>query len=158
MSDDLIERLSVDFRMMRTYDDPTGPFVRYQDHAQALTEARAEIERLRAGINGIVNCQGPMTRAQVREACAEILGNKTVGLDNQSPFAEAMFGYKTRALAAESELSTLRARVREVVGLGLDVISEERGWGTYPRMEGSEIYTDADVFSRAARQLMEEVK
>lgn len=55
-------------------------------------------------------------------------------------------------------VESLRARVREVVGLGLDVISEERGWGTYPRMEGSEIYTDADVFSRAARQLMEEVK
>lgn len=66
--------------------------------------------------------------------------------------------YQARAEKAESELSTLRARVLEVVGLGLDVISEERGWGTYPRMEGSEIYTDADVFSRAARQLMEEVK
>jgi len=103
-----------------------------RDAANALTEARAEIERLRAAM-----VESHKAQSNTFEACRDL---------------------ELRAIAAESELSTLRARVREVVGLGLDVISEERGWGTYPRMEGSEIYTDADVFSRAARQLMEEVK
>lgn len=94
--------------------------------AIALTEARAEIARLKSGINGIVNCQGPMTRAQVREVCAEILDNKTVGLNNQSPFAEAMFGNKARAEKAESALAELTpvkdmlALCGELGGMGTD--------------------------------------
>lgn len=135
-----------------------------REAATALTEARAEIERLKSGINGIVNCQGPMTRAQVREACAEILDNKTVGLDNQSPFAEAMLGRKARALAAESELSTLRARVREVVGpfakageLFGHRLSEEYDQCIYRPAAGDE-YSLCGDHLRAARQLMEEVK
>ena len=100
----------------------------FNEAALALTEARAEIERLRANV----------TRLTANPA------------DHRY--------WEGRWRDADRELSTLRARVREVVGLGLDVISEERGWGTYPRMEGSEIYTDADVFSRAARQLNEDLK
>lgn len=32
-----------------------------------------EIDRLRAGIQSIVDCKNPMTRSAVREACADIL-------------------------------------------------------------------------------------
>jgi hypothetical protein len=46
-----------------------------------------------------------------------------------------------------------RDKAREALRLGLDLISEEKGWGTYPRMEGSEIYTEADVFRDAARAI-----
>lgn len=57
--------------------------------------------------------------------------------------------WRTRALAAESELSTLRARVREVVGLFAAVVLP---WGDI----GSGMIDAKSV--RAARQLMEEVK
>jgi hypothetical protein len=152
MSDDLL--------VFRLLADSNGNYsILRQEAAQALTEARAEIERLKSGINGIVNCQGPMTRAQVREACAEILDNKTVGLDNQSPFAEAMLGCKARALAAESELSTLRARVREVVGpfaRAHVAIGSERGPFRFETGTGYRLIEREDF--RAARQLMEDLK
>ncbi len=45
----------------------------------SLVAARdAEIERLRAGLESIVNCRNPLTRAAVREACAEILAASTI--------------------------------------------------------------------------------
>jgi hypothetical protein len=60
--------------------------------------------------------------------------------------------WKARAEQAESAL----AKAVTIIKLGLDVVSEERGWGTYPRMEGSEIYTDAAAFSEPARAFIAE--
>lgn len=43
--------------------------------AELMVEGADEIDRLRAGLESIVNCRNPLTRAAVREACAEILAN-----------------------------------------------------------------------------------
>lgn len=43
------------------------------DAAEEIIRLRKEIERLREGLESIVNCKNPLTRAAVREACAEIL-------------------------------------------------------------------------------------
>ena len=51
-----------------------------------LTEATNEIVRLRSGINALVNCQSQLTRAQMKEAAAELLSCKTWGTRDQSPF------------------------------------------------------------------------
>ncbi|MGB3485338.1 MAG: hypothetical protein WBB07_24375 [Mycobacterium sp.] len=116
MSDDLVRKLR---EARYVAFDECGDYDLAQEAATALTEARAENARLRAGINGVVNFQSGMTRSQVRESCAEILGNKTVGLNNQSPFAEAMLGYKARADAAESALAEAVEVMRPVADVTL---------------------------------------
>lgn len=117
MSDELVSRLLEHHEAMRGPD--------YYQAAQALTEARAEIEEWR---------QAASVEAGLRRE------------------------FFTRAEKAESELSTLRARVREVVGPIADQAdkydpdegdSHEHAWG---RLD----LTIGDL--RAARQLMEEVK
>jgi hypothetical protein len=58
---------------------------------------------------------------------------------------------------AKHDIAALVQALREaekVIRLGLLLISEERGWGTYPRMEGSEIYQDATEFDDAARAFL----
>jgi hypothetical protein len=79
-----------------------------EHQAASLAAKDKEIEGLRAGISGLVNCQGKLTRAQVREACAEILGNKRIGLYNQSPFVAALAEFKARAEQAERDLANER--------------------------------------------------
>ena len=86
---------------------------------------------------------------------------------------ESRTAWRARAEQAERELDVANANHRQmskqmadlgralaeattIIKLGLDVVSEERGWGTYPRMEGSEIYDDANAFSGAARQFVKE--
>lgn len=77
--------------------------------------------------------------------------------------------WRARAIAAESELSTLRARFREVVGPFAEL--EATGWtGSYlsqPGHDGDDVsvlyHAESNItvtrgHFRAARQLMEEVK
>lgn len=45
-----------------------------------------EIDRLRAGLNSIVNCQSHVARSYIREAAAEVLSGKTMSMADQSPF------------------------------------------------------------------------
>lgn len=124
MSDDLVKRLRWP-GISGPDDHPVSVKLRVEaadriGYDTARIEAlEAENARLRAGINGVVNFQSGMTRSQVRESCAEILDNKTVGLNNQSPFTEAMLGYKARAAAAESEV----ARLREAAKGSLVIVS-----------------------------------
>lgn len=103
------------------------------ESAQALTEARAEIERL-------------TEQALVKDHA----------IIEAAKLAKKLM---TRAVAAESELSTLRARVREVVGpfARADVaIGSERGPFRFETGTGYRLIEREDL--RAARQLMEEVK
>lgn len=65
-------------------------------------EARRRIELLTAGINGVVNFQSPLTRAQVREAMSDLLestGSRPWTTEDQSPFA-ARAGRLAEALKA----------------------------------------------------------
>lgn len=103
-----------------------------REAATALEEARAEIERLREQVFELEH-----------------------GVEDQ--MEEAAYHAKQRA-AAESELSTLRARVREVVGPFAEQASKydpdegdshEHAWYRLDLTIGH---------LRAARQLMEEVK
>lgn len=109
----------------------------------ALTEARAEIERLTEQAR------------RDREYSASQAGQHAKLVN--------------RTLAAESELSTLRARVREVVGPFAAL--EATGWtGSYlsePGHDGSDVSVLHHAASnitvtrghfRAARQLMEDLK
>lgn len=128
MSDELVSRLLEHHEAMRGPD--------YYQAAQALSEARAEIEEWR---------QAASVEAGLRRE------------------------FFTRAEKAESELSTLRARVREVVGPFAAI--EATGWtGSYL----SELGHDGDDVSilyhaasnttvnrghfRAAKLLMEDLK
>jgi hypothetical protein len=67
----------------------------------------SEIERLRAGINEIVNCQSALTRASIREAMAELLKGKTTSLPDQSPLVAQNFN-------ARAENERLRAALRRI--------------------------------------------
>lgn len=40
--------------------------------------------------------------------------------------------------------------LREALKLGLDLVSHEKGWGTYRRMDSPELYTEAEAFREAA--------
>jgi len=107
--------------------------------ATALTEARAEIERL---------------RGEIADTKDDFLRRHKDAVDRFERIGQL-----------ESELSTLRARVREVVGPfaeqadGTRLCGAEFGDDWKPFLHRS--YTEVDITNghlRAARQLMEEVK
>lgn len=100
-SADLVGRIN-----SRVHDGP-------MDHEHMLDEAVEEIERLRTGINALVNCQSLLSRSVVREALAELLNGKSSPLPDQSPFIAAMAEWKARALASESKLREIEAETRE---------------------------------------------
>ena len=54
--------------------------------ADAIEMLMRERDALRAGLNGLVNCQSRLTRAQMREAAAGLLNGDTWSTDDQSPF------------------------------------------------------------------------
>ena len=125
MSDELVSRLLEHHEAMRGPD--------YYQAAQALSEARAEIEEWR---------QAASVEAGLRRE------------------------FFTRAEKAESELSTLRARVREVVGPFAKIAGSEafqfqtREWRdlVIAKPTGARLaFVQADSF-RAARQLNEDLK
>ena len=73
----------------------------------ALLTAASEADGLRAGLNGLVNCQSPLSRTAMRSAAADILRNAGIAptsLPDQSPFV-------SRAEKAEAEAASLRAEV-----------------------------------------------
>lgn len=73
----------------------------------AIAAVETERDKLRAGLNAIVNLQSGITRAAIREAAADILrraGGATWSTQDQSPFL-------ARAEAAEADL----ARAREAL-------------------------------------------
>lgn len=107
MAEDLVNGWSCDQRHRGDgCRDPHGCHCReITAQAASLAAKDKEIERLRSGINGVVNCQGSLTRNQVRGACAEILNNETIGMYNQSPFVAALSEYKARAEQAERALA-----------------------------------------------------
>jgi hypothetical protein len=165
MIDDLVKRLYQHHEAMRGPD--------YYQAATALSKAIAEIERLRK-----VACD-----------CATAIGNgAALSSESSLDFIELLPGEIAkhtdklrrflkcardegtealdRATAAKSELSTLRARVREVVGPFAEVAGSEafqfqtREWRdlVIAKPSGTRLaFIQTDSF-RAARQLMEEVK
>jgi hypothetical protein len=64
------------------------PFLPGETVIQYGERLSAEIARLRAGLSALVNCRSPLTRAQMREAAAEVLAGKTTPMQDQSPFVE----------------------------------------------------------------------
>ena len=117
MSDDLVNKL------LNLGPDDSGFREVGVAAAQALTEARAEIERLQERVFELKH-----------------------GVKDQ--MEEAAY-HKQKRDTAESELSTLRARVREVVGPFAEVVLP---WGDI----GSGMIDAKSV--RAARQLNEDLK
>jgi hypothetical protein len=55
---------------------------------------------------------------------------------------------QTAALAGG--VSDRIARLEEALRLGLEVISLEKGWGKYARMDDPSLYEDAELFRNAA--------
>lgn len=180
MSDDLVRQL------LNLGPDDSGFREVGVVAATALTEVRAEIERLRgevyvpgqwrcakckfvlqqANLNahtGTVtardaagdkcpNCNSPLWRVTWKQDAHEMLDRATEQME--------------RAKAAESELSTLRARVREVVGPFAEIAGSEafqfqtREWKdlVIAKPTGARLAFIQTGLFRAARQLMEEVK
>lgn len=124
MSDDMEGRLNARIGPSRTVTVSPGLYEDIRDAAQALTEARAEID-------------------DVRRTSKHLLIAANI--------------YQARAEKAESELSTLRARVLEVVGpfASVDFADCRDCTDNNGRPYQSQWLNDA---LRAARQLMEEVK
>ncbi|MGB3042519.1 MAG: hypothetical protein WBB98_04975 [Xanthobacteraceae bacterium] len=118
MSDDLVSRLR-DAHANST-QRIFGSNI-FEEAAQAITEARAEIE-------------------EVRRTAKHLLIAANI--------------YQDRALAAESELSTLRARVREVVG----PFARDFDLNNCSDRDDDDAMEVSIRHLRAARQLMEEVK
>ena len=147
MSDDLVSRLRSRYVEQTTSLGDFGthtigtPDVLCQEAAQALTEARAEIERLR------------------RDKSAGFAFWRSIA----KRFCNARKAALDRAAAAESELSTLRARVREVVGPFGKIDPFETAFskhGKIFRLDYNASVLDQLTFEhfRAARQLMEDLK
>lgn len=176
MSDDLVSRLeradgigaclSGDARFVKSL---------CQEAAQALTEARAEIERRDAFIKELSDALRSIRPLGGSELFVKRFGNyyadpvycKAAIEQDTEHKHNAMKAYvkeRRRADAAESELATLRARVREVVGpfakageLFGPRLSDEYDQCIYSPAAGDE-YSLCGDHLRAARQLMEEVK
>ena len=70
-----------------------------QDDTSELEAAEAEVARLQGGLNILVNCQSSLPRAAMREACAELLRGRTIGMANQST--------AVRLVAAEAQVAKL---------------------------------------------------
>ena len=148
MSDDLVSRL----RDAQRQEKSISTYARLcRESSTALTEARAEIERLRA--------KPPLLDAQSLPGVDALVKTLEAQLDEalRSCLAE-----REGRLKAESELSTLRARVREVVGpFGNlaqrynDTVSD--GWIPWIEFITNHEWP-SELDCRAARQLMEEVK
>lgn len=150
MSDDLVSRL----RDERHCND----WYLRQSAATALTEARAEIERLRKVVCSCATAIGngaALSQESSLDFIELLPGEIAKHTDKLRRFlkcardegAEAL----DRATAAESELSILRARVREVVG-GMLAHSCVADAGQDCKNEEDE------AAERAARQLMEDLK
>lgn len=107
--------------------------------AQRLTDER---EQLALAICGGEDAPG-YANAHTVEALVEIARQQQ--RDHRADIDRA-----TAAEARVTELEGANKRLQTALEMGLDLISNEKGWGTYPRMEGSEIYDDADKFEAAA--------
>lgn len=113
-----------------------------------LSEAAAALEAKDAAIERLV--------AERDEALAE-WANTTSALDSMHQNRDAIQRHynecTVRAEAAEAQRDKLKEALTladAAIDLGLDLISDRKGWGKYQRMEGVEIYEDADNFEKAA--------
>lgn len=170
MSDDLVSRLREPLSQLPGDDDALMERVvsDRDEAATALTEARAEIERLQRALffwmPGVDERLDPATRELAADDAGLLAGYSDTS--DKPCWGDGMID---RALAAETELSTLRVRVREVVGPFAAI--EATGWtGSYlaePAHDGSDVsilYHAASNTTvnrghfRAAKLLMEELK
>lgn len=87
------------------------------------------------------------------DAGLAVNGEHGVAAARHAQMTDALLAAEARVRELEKKLE----RARVALHVGLDLISEEKGWGTYPRMEGSEIYAEADVFRELARTTLAEI-
>jgi len=169
MSDDLVNLASLIER--RQVNEPRRAAIVVRKAATAIEEARAEIERQADWIRCLqaaLMFWMPGVDMRLDDATRELAADDAKLLSGYSgPLDCSCWGDEilARAIAAESEHSTLRARVREVVGPfaaeadGTRLCGAEFGDDWKPFLHRS--YTEVDITNghlRAACQLMEEVK
>lgn len=144
--DGLSERLRVDFGEWTT--DPTYDL--RIEAANAIDALQARVKELEERV------YSPDGRNWARRACdaEELLKDLCKRNHQVTSIAVARLQRIADAEARALRLKQERDEAVTVIKFGLDVVSEERGWGTYQRMEGSEIYIDADTFRDAARDLV----
>lgn len=161
MSDDLIERLRKQDMRQRS----GGYFVFngiMAEAATALTEARASADHWRRAIEIIATIIGlPEPEANFASKVRAAFDDLRSQLHDANGVADLAIKHRD---AAESELSTLRARVREVVGpfakageLFGPRLSDEYDQCIYSPAAGDE-YSLCGDHLRAARQLNEDLK
>jgi len=164
--DALIERLNVlcnPLSEMLPERERLTAFVRDGDEAaRFLAALRDERDGLERGLRTVQNAAKTIASAQGTEL-EHLRQNRTYDyklrqeheslLERDAQMTDALLAAEARVRELEQKLE----RAREALRVGLDLISEEKGWGTYPRMEGSEIYAEADVFRELARATLAEI-
>jgi hypothetical protein len=151
MAQDLATLLAVCEKASRTQFhvtiDPNAilPVVRdakatIEQQAASIAAKDKEIDRLRA----------VDPRTSLLTVIADI--REKTGVGGKPMLDELADAIAEKLTSKESAL----AKAVTIIKLGLDVVSEERGWGTYQRMEGSELYADANAFRNPAEAFIAE--
>ncbi len=159
--DALIERLGYHrehpLRGGYTLINPDGP-----EAAAFLAALRDERDMLERGLRTVQNAAKTIASAQGTEL-EHLRQNRTYDyklrqeheslLERDAQMTDALLTAEARVRELEQKLERAGVALR----VGLELISEEKGWGTYPRMEGSEIYVDANVFEELASAALAEI-
>lgn len=83
--------------------------------AHAHLALQQENERLIHGLNVLVNCQSALPRAAMREAAAELLNGKTIGMADQSAYVTLKQENAELRRALKDERAARRASVNVAV-------------------------------------------
>lgn len=117
-------------RLVSALREPMPYYHEAHEAADAIEMLMHERDALRAGLNGLVNCQSRLTRAQMREAAAGLLNGAAWSTDDQSPF-----------VAQNSEL-------RAVLQSAVDLYGREGGPWNILSAPGDWITRARDILSK----------
>lgn len=121
--------------------------------AKRLPALVAEIERLRDGVNSIVNCQSMLPRQAVRDACAEILNGKISAMEDQSPFIVSLREARADLARLTKERDDARAIIdgqNRIIRKTRDIVSKCAAAGfVYDKAPIDELYANQAALTSA---------
>ena len=122
---------------------------------QQLAEAEAKVESLNKMRTHCENCGGDYLATGLELGCPCLLEARLKVLDNTLDVERDAF----RNMQMQKEaLEARNGRLADALKIGVELVSEGSGWGACKRMEGSQLYCDAELFSVAARAALAEIE